>query len=167
MQPRCRKRSIGELSQGRSFRLRLGQLFALFARSNPFREVAGVEAHLRDCASCAAELAGIRESSRLLRETPFDELTRADLAKIHDAVDDVDDYRIWRIGGSLGLVAASILPPEILNFTAPWAIEAETLKVLEPLIAQVTSTSLLPSVIRTPGSTGLDVGAGLPISATP
>ena len=68
-----------------------------------------VEAHLRDCASCAAELAGIRESSRLLRETPFDELTPADLANLHASVDEIDDYRIWRIGGSLGLVAASIL----------------------------------------------------------
>jgi anti-sigma factor RsiW len=68
-----------------------------------------VEAHLRECASCAAELAGIRESSRLLREAPFDELTRDDLANLHAAVDDVDDFRIWRIGGSLGLIAASIL----------------------------------------------------------
>jgi anti-sigma factor RsiW len=68
-----------------------------------------VEAHLRECASCAAELAGIRESSRLLREAPFDELTANDLANLHGAVDDVDDYRIWRVGGSLGLVAASIL----------------------------------------------------------
>ena len=70
---------------------------------------ARVEAHLRQCDACASELAGIRESSRLLREAPFDELTRADLEKIRHAVDDVDDYRIWRIGGSLGLVAASIL----------------------------------------------------------
>jgi anti-sigma factor RsiW len=68
-----------------------------------------VEAHLRECASCATELAGLRESSRLLREAPFDDLSSADLAKIHDAVDDIDDYRIWRIGGSLALVAASIL----------------------------------------------------------
>jgi len=68
-----------------------------------------VESHLRECASCAAELAAIGESSRLLREAPFDELTEQDLANIHAAVDDVDDFRIWRIGGSLGLVAASIL----------------------------------------------------------
>jgi anti-sigma factor RsiW len=68
-----------------------------------------VEAHLRECPSCATELAALGESSRLLREAPFDELTAADLSKIHDAVDDIDDYRIWRIGGSLALVAASIL----------------------------------------------------------
>ena len=70
---------------------------------------AHMDAHLRECATCAAELAGIRECSRLFRDAPFDELTRADLEKLHDAIDDVDDYRIWRIGGSLGLVAASIL----------------------------------------------------------
>jgi len=68
-----------------------------------------VEAHLRECPSCAAELAGIRESSRLLREAPFDELSATELGNLHAAVDDVDDYRIWRIGGSLALVAASIL----------------------------------------------------------
>jgi anti-sigma factor RsiW len=68
-----------------------------------------VEAHLRECPSCAAELAAIRESSRLLREAPFGELTADDFANLHAAVDDVDDYRIWRIGGSLALVAASIL----------------------------------------------------------
>jgi anti-sigma factor RsiW len=68
-----------------------------------------VEAHLRECASCAAELAAMRESSRRLHEAPFDELTTAELAKLHDVVGDIDDYRIWRIGGSLALVAASIL----------------------------------------------------------
>ena len=70
---------------------------------------ARVDAHLRDCPACAAELAGIRESSRLLRDAPFDELTAADLKNLHDTIDEVDDYRVWRIGGSLGLVAASIL----------------------------------------------------------
>ena len=68
-----------------------------------------VEAHLRDCPACAAELAAIRESSRLLRDSRFDELTERDLRKIHDAIDDVDDLSILRIGGSLGLIAASIL----------------------------------------------------------
>ena len=70
---------------------------------------ARVEAHLRECPTCAADLAGIRESSRLLRSAPFDELTVADLKDLHDSIDDVDDYRVWRLGGSLGLVAASIL----------------------------------------------------------
>ena len=68
-----------------------------------------VEAHLRECPACAAELAGIREASRLLRAAKFDELNAAELANLHAAVDEVDDYRIWRIGGSLALVAASIL----------------------------------------------------------
>jgi anti-sigma factor RsiW len=68
-----------------------------------------VEAHLRECPSCVEELAAIAESSRLLREAPFDELSATQLANLHAAVDDVDDYRIWRIGGSLALIAASIL----------------------------------------------------------
>ncbi|MEA2736197.1 MAG: putative zinc-finger [Humisphaera sp.] len=70
---------------------------------------ARVEAHLRACASCAAELAAIGDSSRRLRDAPLDELTQHDLAKLHAAVEEVDDYRIWRIGGSLALIAASIL----------------------------------------------------------
>jgi len=68
-----------------------------------------VDAHLRECSACAAELAAIGESSRMLREAPFDELNQQDLANIHAAVDEVDDFRIWRIGGSLALIAASIL----------------------------------------------------------
>src|SRR5262245_54794317 len=46
-------------------------------------------------------------------------------------------------------------------------MSAETLNVEEPLMAQVTSVSLLPSVMRRPGSTGFDVGAGLPIELVP
>src|SRR5687768_16142829 len=68
-----------------------------------------VQAHLRECPACGAELAGIRESSRLLHDAPLDDLSAADLANLHVAIDDVDDYRVWRIGGSVGLVAASIL----------------------------------------------------------
>src|SRR5688500_7958909 len=67
-----------------------------------------VESHLQECPTCTAELAGIRESSRLLHDAPLDDLTAADLANLHDAIDDADDYRVWRIGGSVGLVAASI-----------------------------------------------------------
>ena len=56
---------------------------------------------------------GARGNSRTRRDSStkrrFDDLTAAELANLHDAIDDVDDYRIWRIGGSLGLVAASIL----------------------------------------------------------
>ena len=112
-----------------------------------------IEAHLRECPSCAAELAGIRESSRLLREAKFDELNAAELATIHAAVDDVDDYRIWRIGGSLALVAASILiigmawlnalssptrdsahPPLAVSPAAEsWERTAVTLRVYPPL----------------------------------
>lgn len=70
---------------------------------------ARVAAHVRTCPSCASALAEIADASRLLREAPLDDLSAAQLANLHEAVDDVDDYRLWRIGGSLGLVAASIL----------------------------------------------------------
>jgi anti-sigma factor RsiW len=125
----------------------------------PNADRARVEAHLRECATCTTELTGIRDASRLLREAPFDELTSADLANLHDAIDDVDDYRIWRIGGSLGLVAASILvigmawlnalpapgrtsgtqpPPLAVSPTASqsWERTAVTLRVYPPLPAE-------------------------------
>jgi anti-sigma factor RsiW len=112
-----------------------------------------VERHLDDCPSCAAELAAIRESSRLLREAPLDELKATELANLHAAVDDVDDFRIWRIGGSLALIAASILiigmawlnalsPPAGYTAQSPlarspaaesWERTAVTLRVYPPL----------------------------------
>jgi anti-sigma factor RsiW len=126
----------------------------------PAPDRARVEAHLRQCETCAAELAAIAESSRLLHEAPFDALTPANLSNLHDAIDDIDDYRIWRIGGSLGLVAASIFvigmawlnalpsrvaPPTggtgVATTTTPaasqsWERTAVTLRVYPPLPAE-------------------------------
>ena len=72
-----------------------------------------VEAHLRGCAACARELEQLREASRLLREYPVAAMTDAELRDVHAAVNDAmsrdGDRTIWRIGGSIGVVAASIL----------------------------------------------------------
>ena len=68
-----------------------------------------VEVHLRECEACNRELAWIRETSRLLQSAPIDDITPEELARVHDAVDGIDDYRVFRIGGTLGLIAASIL----------------------------------------------------------
>ena len=115
---------------------------------------ARVEAHLRTCESCRAELGAIREASRLLREARFDDLTAQELAGLHHAVDEVDDYRVWRIGGTLGLIAASILiigmawlnalaapgqnttgGPTVAQTSSPqsWERTAVTLRVYPPL----------------------------------
>jgi len=113
---------------------------------------ARVEAHLRTCESCRAELGAIREASRLLREARFDDLTAQELAGLHHAVDEVDDYRVWRIGGTLGLIAASILiigmawlnalpspgtgsggNTTVASRPQPWERMAVTLRVYPPL----------------------------------
>ena len=70
---------------------------------------ARVEQHLRDCPACTRELEQIRAASLLLREYPFQDLTPGELRDLHDAIEDAGDRQIWRIGGSVGLIAASIL----------------------------------------------------------
>ena len=72
-----------------------------------------VEAHLRGCAACARELEQLREASRLLREYPAAAMTEGELRDVHAAVNDAmssdGDRTIWRIGGSIGVIAASVL----------------------------------------------------------
>jgi anti-sigma factor RsiW len=70
---------------------------------------ATVEAHLRECAECRGILEQIRESSRMLREYPFDDLRDEELAHAHAAIDDASDRPILRLGFSLGVIAASVL----------------------------------------------------------
>ena len=71
-----------------------------------------VEAHLAACPSCAAELASLRSVSSAVASYNFDDLRPEELARLHHAIDDSmieDDPAIWRLGGTLGLIAASIL----------------------------------------------------------
>src|SRR5690242_406294 len=70
---------------------------------------AQVDAHMLSCPKCAAELTQLRESSRSLSDFGFADITPAELQSIHDAVDRAADRPIWRIGGTLGVIAASIL----------------------------------------------------------
>jgi anti-sigma factor RsiW len=75
---------------------------------------ARVERHLGACPACARVLEQLRDGSRRLRQYPFQDLTPAELRELHQAIDDAagsdaDGRRIWRIGGSVGLIAASIL----------------------------------------------------------
>lgn len=68
-----------------------------------------VEEHLRDCPACARQLETLRDASRVLRDYPFGDITDRERMRLHEAVDAAIDRPIWRIGASLGLVAASIL----------------------------------------------------------
>src|SRR5689334_22313840 len=68
-----------------------------------------VEEHLRDCPACARQLEMLRNASGILRDYPFQDITDRERMRLHEAVDAAIDRPIWRIGASLGLVAASIL----------------------------------------------------------
>ena len=73
-----------------------------------------VEAHLAGCPACAGHVGFLRETSGMLRAYPFEDLTEPELGRLHRAVseqvaDDGGDEKVWRIGGTLGLIAASVL----------------------------------------------------------
>ena len=79
-----------------------------------------VEAHLARCAACAAELSAMRDLSLKLHAYPLVDINPAEMGRLHDAVarasaeaqDEAGgdaDRTVWRIGGTLGLVAASML----------------------------------------------------------
>src|SRR5262245_49453623 len=85
-------------------------LSAFFDGELPLADQSRVETHLRDCATCAAELRAIRESSQLLRAHRFIDLSQEELSDLHRAIDDASDERpILRLGLTLGTLAASIL----------------------------------------------------------
>src|SRR3954462_1841347 len=68
-----------------------------------------VELHLQSCGECRQELAELTEMSRLVGGMTFANITDKERERIYEAVESVDEAPIWRIGGMLGLIAASIL----------------------------------------------------------
>jgi anti-sigma factor RsiW len=71
---------------------------------------ATVEAHLRDCPACARQIELLAGAAKVLRDYPFHDITALERARLHQAVENVAvDRPIWRIGGAMGLIAASIL----------------------------------------------------------
>lgn len=85
-----------------------------------------VEKHLRDCPSCTRQLEMLRDASQMLRDYPFQDITDRERMRLHQAVDAAIDRPIWRIGASLGLIAASILIVGLawLNALSPVATPA-------------------------------------------
>jgi anti-sigma factor RsiW len=71
-----------------------------------------VEQHLAECGTCSAALSRLREASQLLSSYPFKDITPEELSNLHLAIDEEasdDQQVVWRIGGTMGLIAASIL----------------------------------------------------------
>lgn len=93
------------------------------------------EKHLAECSACSAELARLREASKLFGDYPFQDITENELSALHRAIDQSDDFQVWRIGGTLGLIAASIL---VVSFAWLRTIPASTAKPGQqaPMVAQ-------------------------------
>lgn len=70
---------------------------------------AALEQHLRQCASCAAELDRMRKLSKLLNGAPKPELSAQALHRFHAAADLAPSITIRRMAEALTSVAAAIL----------------------------------------------------------
>jgi anti-sigma factor RsiW len=68
-----------------------------------------VAAHVATCAACQAEVNALRELSAAFAAVPLDVLKPIERARLHQVLDENADAPIWRIGGAMGLIAASIL----------------------------------------------------------
>jgi anti-sigma factor RsiW len=68
-----------------------------------------VASHVATCGACQAEVKALRELSAGFAAVPFDGLKPIERARLHRKLDEQVDAPIWRIGGAMGLIAASIL----------------------------------------------------------
>jgi anti-sigma factor RsiW len=74
-----------------------------------------VEAHVLQCARCQAELKDLREMSAAFGRYSLGELSQIERGRLHQRLDEEmnadanADARIWKLGGVIGLIAASIL----------------------------------------------------------
>lgn len=71
--------------------------------------MAEMEAHLRMCTGCSAELEEHRALSKTLGGVRQEPMTGDELERIHNAVDQAADRTIFRFAAGLSAVAASIL----------------------------------------------------------
>jgi predicted anti-sigma-YlaC factor YlaD len=71
--------------------------------------MAAVEEHVGSCADCAFELAEMRDLSNRIRRVEFDDITSDESRRIHEAMDFTEERSVLRLGGVIGVIAASIL----------------------------------------------------------
>ncbi len=85
------------------------QLSAYHDGELPAAARAEFEEHLRQCSSCASELAYLRELSRLLGGLAEPKISSHALHRLHRGADDASQVGIWRIARMVTAVAATIL----------------------------------------------------------
>lgn len=109
---------------------------------------AAVEAHVRACAGCAAELERLREFSRLLREARLDPITESELKRLHEAVDRerAAERSAWRLGLTLSGLAASVLV-----VSAAWLMESPAARPVSeraPILASIEPWERMAMTLR-------------------
>jgi anti-sigma factor RsiW len=72
-------------------------------------ETEAVNEHLPTCETCSSELGTIREVSAALSTYEPETISQIELARLHRAIDRVDDRGLIRLAGMLSAVAASVL----------------------------------------------------------
>jgi anti-sigma factor RsiW len=74
---------------------------------------ARIAEHIKTCPSCAAEVRDLRAVASLFTSVHVDPLKPVERARLHKRLDvemkENVDAPIWRLGGAIGLIAASIL----------------------------------------------------------
>lgn len=68
-----------------------------------------VTAHVAQCPKCAAQVDELRAMSTAFASMSIPKLSQIERARLHRELDDQLDAPIWRLGGAIGLIAASIL----------------------------------------------------------
>lgn len=72
-------------------------------------EADAVQKHLQECEHCVVQLEAAREASQFMRQVRFQELTDAELSRIHAAIPEPEESTNFRLYASIGLIAASVL----------------------------------------------------------
>ena len=68
-----------------------------------------VESHVRACDTCAKELRELQTLTQSLADYPFADIDPHELSRVHAAIKTDDIEPVWRLGGVLGALAASVL----------------------------------------------------------
>ncbi|MDY7010182.1 MAG: zf-HC2 domain-containing protein [Planctomycetota bacterium] len=88
---------------------RAQQISAYYDGELPASAVAEFEEHLRQCPDCAAELADLRELSRLVGKLAEPKIPSHLLHRLHRSADYSSRAGIWRMAKAISAVAAIVL----------------------------------------------------------
>jgi anti-sigma factor RsiW len=95
-----------------------------------------IEQHLPACAACSAELGRLLELSQLLRTARPEAIHADELARVHQAVEGVEDRGVIRLVTGLSAVAASIL-----IISGAWLYDGprpNTMQIARPTVPEQT-----------------------------